>query len=449
MSRLTLLTCAALALSSSACGPERPPALEPVKIGTIGSTSGSLATFGEALQDAIVLANESVNAAGGVFDGRPLELIIVDSASDPATAAARATELIDQGVVAIVGPETSGQSLAVLEVAQAAQVPMVSCCATSTELSTGTSPGSGFFFRTAPSDALQGKALAFVAKNGVSRGGLAFDACPQAAFFSRGDSYGDGFRDVFVANYRDAAIGTDTGTVIAEGRFPNSDPSVGDIDAAAAAFATAIIAAADPTKELCVAYITFGFEGARLMSRLEDDLATAGLSYHYLTGDGAQESAFLDEVKNAPSSARARLLGTVPFHAENAAYDEFSVAFEARHGTAPAAYCAQAFDAMFVTALAVTKARSTVGVDVRNALFSVSGRGGGQRFENGNFFGEIAGHLLDGDDVDYVGPSGELTFDAVGDVQGDYVLWQIGEVEGGNLTFVEKAPLPVSEFDPR
>lgn len=431
-----------VALSTSVgCGPPRPPALEPVKIGSIGSTSGSLASFGEALQDAIVLANESVNAAGGVFDGRPLELIVVDSASDPATAVARATELVDQGVVAIVGPETSGQSLAVLDVARAAAVPMVSCCATSTELSGLNAAGSGFFFRTAPSDALQGKALAFVADNGVSRAGLAFPACSQAAFFSRGDSYGNGFQSVFEANY--------DGDIIARGAFPNADPNAGEIETAATAFANAIIAGADPAEQLCVAFITFGFEGARLMTLLEGRLSTSGLNYHYLTGDGAQEAAFLTEVKNAPTSVRSRLLGTVPFHADNAAYDEFSVAFEARHGTAPTAYCAQAFDAMFVTALAVTKARSTVGLDVRNALFSVSGRGGGQRFEDGNFFGEIAGHILDGDDVDYVGPSGELTFDAVGDVQGDYVLWQLGEVEGGDLTFVEKAPLPVSEFDPR
>jgi branched-chain amino acid transport system substrate-binding protein len=145
---------------------------------------------------------------------------------------------------------------------------------------------------------------------------------------------------------------------------------------------------------------------------------------------------------------RARLLGTVPFHATNRAYDEFAVAFEARHGTPPGAYCAQAFDAMFVTALAVTQARSTDGVDVRNALFDVSGRGGGERFENGNFFGEIAASILDGDPVDYVGPSGELTFDAVGDVQGDYVLWQLEE-SGGALSFVDKVPLPVSQFDPR
>jgi ABC-type branched-subunit amino acid transport system substrate-binding protein len=431
-----------------ACLPERPPPLEPVRIGTIGSTSGSLATFGEALQNAIELAVESVNAAGGVFDGRPVELVAVDSASDPSTAAAGAQELVEAGVVAIVGPETSGQSLQVLEVVREAGVPMVSCCATSTSLSAQNRASSGFFFRTAPSDALQGKALAFVAREGVERDGLAFPACSQAAFFSRGDSYGDGFKAVFEANYPGATVAGRTTRIVAAGSFPNDDPSAGDIDAAATSFADAIEQNAATDEHLCVVFITFGFEGARLMDRLERRLDSGTLAYHYLTGDGAQEGAFLAEAANAPSSVRARLLGTVPFHADNRAFDEFVVAFEARHGTPPGAYAAQAFDAMFITALAVTRARSTDGVDVRNALFDVSGRGGGQRFENGNFFGEIAASILAGDAVDYVGPSGELTFDAVGDVQGDYVLWQI-EDSGGALGFVDRVPLPVSQFDPR
>jgi len=442
----------ALAVSAlvvvAGCGPERPEALAPVKIGAIGSTSGALATFGAALQDAIVLAAESVNAAGGAFDARPIELIIVDSASDPPTAAVRAQELLDEGVIAIVGPETSGQSLAVLDVARPAEVPFVSCCATSTALSAQASPNSGFFFRTAPSDALQGQALAHLAKNGVNRDGLAFPSCPQTAFFSRGDSYGDGFKVVYDASYVGASVGGVTARLVAEGEFPNDDPNAGEIDGAANAFADEIIAGAAADEHLCVAFITFGFEGGRLVDRLERRLATSGLSYHYLTGDGAQESGFLDEMKNAPATALTRLVGTVPFHAANAAYDEFVVAFAARYGYAPPAYTSQAFDAMFVTALAATKARSDVGLDVRNALFAVSGRDGGRRFENGNFFGEIAASILAGDDVDYVGPSGELTFDPLGDVQGDYVVWQLAD-DGGGLSFVDRSPLPVSEFNPR
>jgi branched-chain amino acid transport system substrate-binding protein len=442
---------AAFTQVASGCAPPPPEPLEPVKVGVLSSTSGALGSFGASLQKAIFLAQEQVNAAGGVFDGRPLELVVRDTASDPSQAAALAEELVDVGVAALVGPETSGQSGAVLAVAEAAEIPMVSCCATSASLSAQASAGGGFFFRTAPSDALQGKALAFLAKNGVSAGGVDVDACPQVAFFTRPDSYGQGFRDVFLANYPASA-----GELIASAEFPNADPNAAEIDGSAATFANTIVASADPTEQLCIVFITFGFEGAKVAKGIDaalqaevNDAASRvfGLQYHYLTGDGAQESAFLQEMQNASEALRARVVGTVPFHATSAAYDQFVTAFSARFGEPPSAYTSQAFDAMFVTALAATHARSTVGKDIRNALFSVSGRDGGVKFDGGNFFGEIAARILDGDEVDYVGPSGDLTFDAIGDVQGDYVIWQLEDVDGA-LSFVDKVPLPVSEFNP-
>ncbi|MDP2341812.1 MAG: ABC transporter substrate-binding protein [Deltaproteobacteria bacterium] len=421
-----------------------------MKIGVLASTSGALSSFGFELQKAVRLAQEQVNAAGGVFDGRPLELVVVDTGSDPATAAGLATKLVDEGVVAFIGPETSGQADAVLDVAILHELPMVSCCATSADLSGRNSASSGFFFRTAPSDVLQGEALAFVAKNGVNdaTAGVAFPACPQVAFFARPDSYGVGFQEEFTTHYAGETVGADVAAIVATGTFANEDPSQAEVDDAAADFLTAINASADPTEELCIVFVTFGFEGARLIGQLEESLVTGTLDYHYLTGDGAQESAFLQELDvNAPDSVRAKLIGTVPFHAISPAFDQFSTAFSARHAVAPSAYCAQAFDSMFITALAVSKARSTVGKDVRNALFAVSGREGGVKFDGGNFFGEIAAQLLEGDDVDYIGPSGDLTFDAVGDVQGDYVLWQVGETDGA-LTFQDKVPLPVVTFHP-
>jgi branched-chain amino acid transport system substrate-binding protein len=438
------------AFTIGACVPAREAPLEPVKIGVLASTSGALSSFGVELQKAVRLAQEQVNAAGGVFDGRPLELVVEDTGSDPATAATLATQLVDLGVVAFVGPETSGQADAVLDVAIAAEIPMVSCCATSSDLAARNSASSGFFFRTAPSDVLQGEALAFVAKNGVNdaAAGLNFPACAQVAFFARPDSYGQGFQTEFSNNYVGKPVGADVGAIVAQGTFPNEDPNQGEVDAAAAAFVAAIGANADPSEELCIVFITFGFEGARLIGQVEPALvaSTQNGNYHYLTGDGAQESAFLQELDtNASPAIRNKLVGTVPFHAISPAFDQFSTAFKARHGVLPSAYCAQAFDSMFIAALATSKARSTVGKDVRNALFSVSGRDGGVKFEGGNFFGEIAAQLLEGDDVDYVGPSGELTFDATGDVQGDYVLWQVGE-SGDGLTFQDKVPLPVSEF---
>ena len=47
-----------------------------------------------------------------------------------------------------------------------------------------------------------------------------------------------------------------------------------------------------------------------------------------------------------------------------------------------------------------------------------------------------------------VGPSGELTFSDVGDVEGDYVIWQVEE-QGGALSFVDKVPLAVATFNPQ
>jgi ABC-type branched-subunit amino acid transport system substrate-binding protein len=434
--------------AGTACTAPAPPPLEPVKIGAIASTSGALGTFGEGLQKAVRLAVEQVNAAGGVFGGRPLQLVVLDSASDPATAAEAAATLVDEQVAAVVGPETSGQAAAVLEVLTEAETPMVSCCATSADLSAQNAPGSGFFFRTAPSDALQGKALAFLAEEGIDEGGVTFPGCAQAAVFSRPDGYGQGFQRVFCENFASAGD-CQAARIVATGTFGSADPSQADVDDAAGTFADDIIAAADPATELCVVFITFGFEGARLVGQLERALSSTALSYHYLTGDGAQEGAFLRELdENAPSSVRTKLLGTVPYHAESAAYDQFANAFVARHGEPPPSYAAQAFDALFITALAVSHARSTTGIDVRNALFAVSGREGGVRFEDGNFFGEIAARVLDGDDVDYVGPSGELTFSDVGDVQGDYVIWQV-EDTGDGLTFVDKVPLAVATFNPQ
>jgi ABC-type branched-subunit amino acid transport system substrate-binding protein len=430
------------------CAPEVAPALAPVKVGVIASTRGALGTFGEALLRSIELAAEQVNASGGVFDGRALELVTKDSASEPETAARAARDLLSDGVVAVVGPETSGQAAAVLDVLSPSQVPMVSCCATSASLSANNAPGSGFFFRTAPSDALQGKALAYLAERGVSDDNLDFAACTQAAVFVRADPYGQGFQRVFCENFAGTASCDDPRVVVAQS-FSREQPSLGEIDTDARAFADAIVAAARPAEELCIVFITFGFEGARLVGEVERRLSTSPLSYHYLTGDGAQETAFLRELANAPTSVRTRLWGTVPFHAVSPAYDRFETAFVTRYDQAPTAYAAHAFDAMFITALAITHARSTAGTQVQNSLFAVSGRSGGVAWGDGSFFGEIAQSLWEGDEIDYAGPSGELTFSDVGDVQGDYMIWQVDEQANGDFAFVDRVVLTVATFDPK
>ena len=145
----------------------RPEQLVPLRVAALNPLTGGLASIAPAWNDAQTLAAEHVNASGGVLDGRPLDLVSLDSSAggpdDDGTAAASAA--LNEGAVALIGTATSGQSTAVLrDVINAAQVPMVSCCATDTRLTALAPPNDGFFFRTVPSDRLQSRAFALSAQ---------------------------------------------------------------------------------------------------------------------------------------------------------------------------------------------------------------------------------------------------------------------------------------------
>lgn len=449
------------ALGLIGCPEERPEPLAPIKIGVLSPLSGALAGLGPAWEDAARLAAEEVNAGGGVFDGRPLELVFRDSGTSAAVAVTAAQELVAEGVVGIVGPGTSGESGEVLaQVAGPASLPMISCCATAAELTAQNPPNGGFFFRTTPSDNLQGSALAYLAKNGFAP--RALDPCPITAFIHRNDSYGEGFYSVFAAQYvdqpisgtteRGALVGTIGGEPITYGS-PTAEASLEELQAAADALVAAIDSdmsgdVAQPN--LCIVVISFDTDGGPVVARIDDklqDLSAArpalALNWTFLVGDGANSSAFASAV-----GAGVPLIGTVPYHADNAAYARFSKAYRARFqlDSEPIAFSSQSFDALFLMALAVTKARSTVGIDIRNALFAVSGANDGDSRFEGKFFGEVAAAILDGQEVDYVGPSGEVTFDAFGDVVGDYVIWQVEDDGAGGVRVVEREALKAEDF---
>ncbi|WAP68373.1 ABC transporter substrate-binding protein [Jiella pelagia] len=81
-----------------------------IKIGNIVAASGALKGPGEPSVVAVDIAVEEINAKGGI-DGKPIELIRYDTGSDPKQASVAARKLIqDDGVLAIVGPFSSGEA---------------------------------------------------------------------------------------------------------------------------------------------------------------------------------------------------------------------------------------------------------------------------------------------------------------------------------------------------
>jgi len=70
-----------------------------------------------------------INKAGGI-KGRKLELIVYDTQGDATKAVQGVNKLIkDDKVVAIIGPSTTSDSMAVIPVIEKAEIPLISCVA--------------------------------------------------------------------------------------------------------------------------------------------------------------------------------------------------------------------------------------------------------------------------------------------------------------------------------
>lgn len=91
---------------------------EPVKIGVLHSLSGTMSSSESVVVDAMLFAVEDINRAGGVL-GRPVQAVVVDGRSDPATFAREADRLItDEQVCTVFGCWTSASRKAVRQVVE-------------------------------------------------------------------------------------------------------------------------------------------------------------------------------------------------------------------------------------------------------------------------------------------------------------------------------------------
>ena len=115
---LSLLLCFALLVG----GCSQP---KPVKIGFVAGLTGRLADLGGGGRDGALLAAEELNSAGGIKGAR-VELLLRNDKSDTLVALQADRELLDAGVVAIVGHVISSTGLAAAPLMNSRQVPMLS-----------------------------------------------------------------------------------------------------------------------------------------------------------------------------------------------------------------------------------------------------------------------------------------------------------------------------------
>jgi branched-chain amino acid transport system substrate-binding protein len=107
---------------------------KPIIIGFAAQLTGVQAEAGVQERNGVQLAVEKINASGGIA-GRKLELCVRDDFGVPDKAKEAESELIKAGAVAIIGHETSAQTLAGLEVTNPAKVILLGPVVSSPELS--------------------------------------------------------------------------------------------------------------------------------------------------------------------------------------------------------------------------------------------------------------------------------------------------------------------------
>ena len=141
---------------------------KPYKIGAVLSITGVASFLGEPERRTAEMIADQVNERGGI-NGHPIELIIYDDESDATKSNLMMRRLIRRDQVpVIIGPTRSGESLAVLGLAQSAQIPMISL-ATSYRIVTPVEERK-WIFKVAGSDAhVVGKMFDYMKAHGMER----------------------------------------------------------------------------------------------------------------------------------------------------------------------------------------------------------------------------------------------------------------------------------------
>ena len=172
---------------------------EPLVIGTLLPLTGNLAFLGPPEVAGARLAVNDINAAGGVL-GQPVQLIEGDS-GDASTDTATQTvdRLLQGGANAIIGAASSGVSLTVIDRITGSGVVQFSPANTSDQFTDYND--NGLYFRTAPPDTLQARALSDLIIN---------DGNNTVGIMALNDPYGTGLMENTRQNLIAAGLAEDS-----------------------------------------------------------------------------------------------------------------------------------------------------------------------------------------------------------------------------------------------
>lgn len=367
--------------SGESGGSDKPAADLTLKLGSLLPQTGSLAFLGPPMESGVGLAVQEVNdAAAGVT----IDLTAEDEGdTDTKAYETSITKLQGAGVSAIVGAAASGVSKLILDGNVSAGILQISASNTSPDFTDW--DDNGLYFRTAPSDLLQGEVLGnLIAEDGAKTLGIIY----------QNDAYGTGLNDAITTTFEGTG-----GEVVESVSF-----NVGDAQFDAQVES---IKAQNPDAVAIVSFDQF--------KTIAPLLVNAGISADKFYMVDGNLSDYGSEIPVSLEGAQGTKAGP-------ALADDFTDRLQAYwtgEGNAEVkdfTYAAEAYDAVILVALASLAAGSTTGADIAGKMQEVSGGSGDGK--ECTSFAECAKIINDGGVADYNGYSGDITFDEAGDPQG-------------------------------
>ncbi|AUN95952.1 ABC transporter substrate-binding protein [Pseudazoarcus pumilus] len=368
-----------------------PAAAQEAKIGLLFGISGGISAMAPTMVEAAQLAVEQVNAQGGIGDGGKLVAALGDSGCNPQAATDAATKAVNiDRVLAIVGPSCSGSVLAAANsVTVPAGVPLVSPSSTSPQVTR--LADKDLVFRTVPSDAYQGAALA---RTLIARG------TRSVAVTYLANDYGTGLAESFRAEY-EAQGGTITG-------FQQHDGSKASYRSELSRLARG---GADTL-------VIFDYGDGSGLTILRQSLEN-GFFRQFVGGDGMKSEAMIRAIGAANLDT---LLVSSPVGSGSESLAIFQRDFRAKGGNPDGIFATTSYDAAFLLALAIEHAggeRAKLAASLR----AVAGAPG-DPVRPGEW-ARAKKLIAEGRDIDYRGAAGDHEFDEAGDVPGAYALFRV------------------------
>lgn len=339
--------------------------------------TGDLSFLGPPEEAGAQLAVSDINEAGGVL-GQDVVFTPGDSGdADPDVANPTVDAHLNAGADVIIGAAASGISLNVIDKITGACVIHFSPANTSPQFTDY--DDDDMYFRTAPSDILQGQVLADL---------MIEDGVATAAILARQDSYGEGLLQYTQIPFEDQG-----GEVVLDQVYdPEASSFEAEVDAVISEDADALV--------------MIGFdESGRILSSLFESGFTPDQKQIYLV-DGNIGNALGDDFSEPGTLVGVK--GTLP-SAELT--DEFrGRLLEVDPNLIDYSYSAETYDAIVISALAAIIADSDEPAAVAREINGVTREG-----EKCETFADCVALIEGGDDIDYDGPSGPQEFSQPGE----------------------------------